>query len=136
DLLLLSSSHVYGKGYLEHAAEAVRDFFGTARVVHFAPYALHDQDAYTAATQAALAPFGIEVVGLHREAEPRRTLEAAEVLYVGGGNSFRLARAIQRLGLLEVVRRRVASGALRYLGASAGTNMACPTLRTTNDMPI
>jgi len=136
NLLLLSSSRVAGGGYLEHAREAIGDLLGACRTVHFAPYALASRDAYTEQVRAGLAPFGVSVVGLHQLDEPRAAIEDADVLFVGGGNSFRLLKSLQRLGLLEPVRRRVEAGALRYLGSSAGTNMACPTLRTTNDMPI
>jgi dipeptidase E len=136
DLLLLSSSSVFGGGYLQHALGAIDELLGDRRTVHFAPYALADHDAYAARVQAALEPLGVAVVGLHQAGDPRAALEAAGVLFVGGGNSFRLLKQLQRLGLLEPVRRRVESGELRYLGSSAGTNMACPSLRTTNDMPI
>lgn len=136
DLLLLSNSTMTGRGYLEHAMDAIAEFLGDQRVVHFAPYALADHDGYTAGVQGALRPLGVSVVGLHRVGDARAAVESAAVLFVGGGNSFRLLRALQGLGLLEPVRRRIEAGALRYLGSSAGTNMACPSLRTTNDMPI
>lgn len=136
ELLLLSSSTVYGAGYLEPAEDALSEFLGHRRTVHFAPYALADHDGYTARVQAALARLGLFVVGLHRLANPAKAIESAAVLFVGGGNSFRLLKTLQQLGLLDPVRRRVEAGALRYLGSSAGTNMACPSLRTTNDMPI
>jgi dipeptidase E len=136
DLLLLSNSAMFGRGYLEHALEAIAEFLGQERQVHFAPFALTDHAAYTARVQAALAALGVSVVGLHAEPDPLRAVQAASVLFVGGGNSFRLLKALQQRGLLNVVRQRVGEGGLRYLGASAGTNMACPTLRTTNDMPI
>ena len=136
ELLLLSNSVMHGRGFLEHALDAIAQFLGERRTVHFAPYALADHDGYTARVQETLRPLGVSVVGLHRLGDPRAAVESAEVLFVGGGNSFRLLRALQQLGLLEPVRRRVESGGLRYLGSSAGTNVACPSLRTTNDMPI
>lgn len=136
ELLLLSTSVVYGGGYLEYAIEAIGEFLDGARVVHFAPYALADHDGYTARVRAALAPLGVAVEGIHAQADPHQAIASAEVLFVGGGNTFRLLRAFQQLELVEVVRERVTAGAMRYLGSSAGTNLAGPTIRTTNDMPI
>jgi len=71
----------------------------------------------------------------HPEDDPRRLAADAQAVFTGGGNSFRLLRALHTTGLVEALRDRVAAGA-PYMGSSAGTNMACPTLRTTNDMPI
>jgi dipeptidase E len=136
DLLLLSNSALHGRGYLEHALDAVSAFLGGRRRVLFAPFALADHDAYTAKVAATLAPLGAQVVGLHSVTDPVAAVTAAEVLFVGGGNSFRLLRAVRSLGLVEPVRGRVAAGELSYMGSSAGTNHACPTIRTTNDMPI
>jgi dipeptidase E len=62
-------------------------------------------------------------------------LDEAEAVFVGGGNTFRLLARLQQAGLVETLRDRVAAG-MRYMGASAGTNLACPTIRTTNDMPV
>lgn len=136
DLLLLSNSSLHGRGYLEHALDAVLEFLDGRRTVHFAPFALAGHEAYTQRVRDTLAPHGVEVVGLHAVADARAAVEEAGVLFVGGGNTFRLLRGIQRLGLLEPVRRRVRAGELLYMGSSAGTNHACPTIRTTNDMPI
>ena len=136
ELLLLSTSTLVGGGYLEYALEVVKDFLGDCRTVHFAPYALADLDGYTASTRAALEPFGVSVVGLHESDDPRAAVLDAEVLFVGGGNSFRLLKTFQRLELIDVVRERAWAGQLRYWGSSAGSNLACPTIRTTNDMPI
>jgi dipeptidase E len=136
NLLLLSTTTVYGGGFLEYARPTLKDFLGASRVVHFAPYALLGLDAYTAEVRAALAPLGITVVGIHESGHPRSAIADARVLFVGGGNSFRLLRTFQRLDLLDVVRDRVRSGSLSYWGSSAGSNLACPTIRTTNDMPI
>ncbi|KAB8139916.1 dipeptidase PepE [Chloroflexia bacterium SDU3-3] len=136
DLLLLSNSRMHGQPPLAHLGPALDAFLQGRATIHFAPFALRDHEGYTASIRAALAPRGIRVVGLHAVADPLAELAHAEVLFVGGGNSFRLLKQLYALGLLDVVRRRVASGELRYMGASAGSNMACPSLRTTNDMPI
>jgi dipeptidase E len=135
-LFLLSNSTVFGMRYLEHARASLKDFLGDERRVLFVPYALADYDGYTAGIQTALAPLGAAVRGVHTFSDPRQAVSEARVLYVGGGNSFRLLKALQQQELLTVVRQRVEAGELRYIGSSAGTNMACPSLRTANDMPI
>lgn len=135
DLLLLSNSTLHGRGFLEHAIGPIGEFL-RGRIVHFAPFALADHDGYTARVSAALAPLGVSVVGLPAAPAIRDQLEQADVLFVGGGNTFRLLKTLQELDVLEIVRRRVSAGELSYLGSSAGTNHACPTVRTTNDMPV
>jgi dipeptidase E len=134
-LLLLSNSTNHGEGYLDHAIAAVRAFFGPRRRLAFVPFALHDQAAYTRQAQERLQREGFEVDGLTADSAGAALLEAAEGVCVGGGNTFRLLDTLQRSGLLEPLRRRVRAG-LPYLGASAGTNLVAPTIRTTNDMPI
>jgi dipeptidase E len=116
--------------------EAISEFLDGCRVLHFVPYALAEHDAYTQRVRTVLHPLGIEVIGLNAVPNPREVVAEAEVLFVGGGNTFRLLRSVQQLGLVKVVRQRVLAGELSYLGSSAGTNHACPTIRTTNDMPI
>jgi dipeptidase E len=136
DLLLLSNSSVYGRGYLEHALDSIGDFLGSRRTVHFVPFALADHQGYTERAAAVFSQFDATVTGLHAVPDPQAALREAEVVFVGGGNSFRLLKALHDYNLIEVVRRRVEAGELSYMGSSAGTNMACPTIRTTNDMPI
>ncbi|MFC8227145.1 dipeptidase PepE [Streptomyces sp. NPDC057287] len=135
NLLLLSNSTQYGRGYLEHALDTVTAFLpGNARLA-FVPYALADHAAYTARVRTALEPSGITVRGVHENADPVAELAASDAVFIGGGNSFRLLDALYRTGLREAVRDAARNG-LPYMGASAGTNMAAPTLRTSNDMPI
>ena len=134
-LLLLSNSTNFGRGYLDHAIDELRDFFGPSKRVAFVPFALFDQDGYTAKARQRLVAEGIELAGLTPDAAGRRLLESAQGVFVGGGNTFRLLLKLQRSGLLPVLRDRVLQG-LPYLGASAGTNIAAPSIKTTNDMPI
>ncbi|WAL66858.1 dipeptidase PepE [Amycolatopsis cynarae] len=133
-LLLLSNSTAPGQGYLEHAMDTLTETLAGVRRLVFVPFALADHDAYTAKAAEALAPLGIEVVGLHT-GDPVRLLRSAQAVFVGGGNTFRLLRALYTRELLALIRGRVANGTV-YIGSSAGTNLACPTIRTTNDMPI
>ncbi len=136
ELLLLSSSRVHGYGYLEFVRDELVAFLAGCPTLHFVPFALHDHDAYTQVVRAAFALLGIDVVGVHEAGDPAGALREARAVFVGGGNTFRLLRALQRHGLLELLRERVGTGELRYLGVSAGINVTAPTIRTTNDMPI
>jgi dipeptidase E len=134
ELLLLSNSTNHGSSPWAHAVEAGRPLVD-GKTVLFVPYALADHDGYTKVIREAFQPMGAEVVGVHTLPDARAAVERADAVYVGGGNTWRLLRAVQELGLVEVMRDRVAGG-MPYLGASAGTNLACPTIKTTNDMPI
>jgi dipeptidase E len=78
---------------------------------------------------------GLELDSLHAAEDPRRAVEHAEAIFCGGGNTFRLLNTLYREGLVEPIRRRALDG-MPYTGASAGSNVACLTIRTTNDMPI
>jgi dipeptidase E len=81
------------------------------------------------------ARVGIEVTGLHQAGDLTAAVADARAVFVGGGNSFRLLRTLTRLGVLQGLRQAAQAG-VPYLAASAGANLACPTIRTTNDMPI
>jgi len=135
ELLLLSNSTAPGMGFLEHATEAMKSVLGDSGRLLFVPFASSDPDAYTGVMRQALAPAGIEVTSLHQARNLTAAVADAEALFVGGGNSFRLLRALTTLGVLEPLRQAALAG-VPYLAASAGANLACPTIRTTNDMPI
>ncbi|RZT13163.1 alpha-aspartyl dipeptidase [Kribbella sp. VKM Ac-2569] len=132
ELLLLSNSATHGRPFLEHALDALRDILRDVREVVFVPYALADHDGYTAKVRTALEPLGVSVVGAHTDTD---VLRSAAAIFVGGGNTFRLVKTLQESGQLDVIRDRVRNGT-PYLGSSAGTNLAGPSLRTSNDMPI
>ncbi len=135
ELLLLSNSTNYGGTMFSHAAEAFSGVAAGAKVT-FVPYTLADWDGYADRAAAALGAFGIEAVSAHRSSAPDQAILAAEVVMMGGGNTFRLLDSLYALGVVDRLSLRVREGATRYVGASAGTNVACPTIRTTNDMPI
>jgi dipeptidase E len=127
-LLLISSSNVHGYGYLDHPESAMRAFLGDARRVAFVPFAAHDHDAYTTKVRERLARMDLDVIGIN-------DLDQADAIFVGGGNTFRLLKTLYDRDLLNPIRERVRAG-LPYLGSSAGTVVAAPTMQTTNDMPI
>jgi len=116
-------------------AAQMQSFFGDVDRLLFIPYALHDHDAYVRTLTERGIHAGYALDGIHRHADPVRAVREAPAVFVGGGNTFRLLDALYRLGLLEPLREGVWAGT-PYLGISAGTNIACPTIRTTNDMPI
>jgi dipeptidase E len=136
-LLLVSNSTLYGSGYLDHCADAIASFLGPAisRVL-FVPYALFDRDGYAAKARRRFEAMGYALDSIHDLASgPVAAVERAEALFIGGGNTFRLVDALWRQELIDPIRGRVAAG-MPYVGTSAGSNVACPSIRTTNDMPI
>lgn len=135
ELLLLSNSTNYASTMFAHAADAFSEVTAGERVT-FIPYALADWDDYADRVTAALGSLDIEVLSAHRSTTPARAILDANVVMMGGGNTFRLLDALYGLGVIEALSRNVRDLSTRYMGASAGTNVACPTLRTTNDMPI
>jgi dipeptidase E len=134
-LVLISTSTVFGTRYLEHAFPELRDALSGVSRVLFIPHALQDRDGYVAKARAAFGEMGYGLDSLHEADDPLRAVETAEAVFCGGGNTFRLLKALYEMGVLPLIRRRVAGGMV-YSGASAGSNLACPTIRTTNDMPI
>jgi dipeptidase E len=133
--VLLGSGGFRTPERIEVLAGQMRSFFGPIERLLFIPYALADHDGYLRGLTERGLNAGYEVEGIHHHADPQRAVREAEGLFVGGGNTFRLLDRLWRLGLVEVIRQRV-QGGLPYLGISAGTNVACPTIKTTNDMPI
>jgi dipeptidase E len=134
-ILLVSNSTLHGRGYLDHVEEEIRDLLGSGRRVLFFPYALYDRDGYAAKAAARFAAMGYEMQSAHTASRAQDAVAEAEAIFIGGGNTFRLLKAIQDLELLEPIRRRIGKG-IPYIGSSAGSNVAGPTIKTTNDMPI
>lgn len=137
--LLMSSSRQGALGYLEHAGEQIRAALEPRiKTVLFVPYAAvtFGYDEYERRVAAAFEPLGYRINSIHHEADPVAAVRNAEAIAVGGGNTFALLTRLYEHGLVSAIRERVVSGGAPYVGWSAGTNVACPTIRTTNDMPI
>ena len=99
------------------------------------PRAFAPATLYTDKVRLTLAPLALEIIGIHTTDDPPAAIAAADIVMVGGGNTFNLLKHCRAGGLLEPIRQAVKHGAL-YVGWSAGANLACPTIRTTNDMPF
>ena len=134
-LLLISNSTNHGQGYLDHVLQEIDGFLGPVRRLVFVPFALKDREGYGAKVRERLAAIGVEVATLTADEAGRRAAAGAEAVFTGGGNTFRLLKTLQDAGLLAILRERALAG-MPYMGSSAGTNIAAPTIRTTNDMPI
>ena len=136
-LLLLSNSRDAAGAFLEWPRDAIRSLLGDARRLVFVPYASvrTGADDYTALVRGALGALGHEVRSVHESDDPAAAVRGAEGIVVGGGNTFHLLRRLYETNLLAAIRDRARSG-VPYLGWSAGSVVAGPTMRTTNDMPI
>lgn len=137
NLLLISNSTNAGEEYLKYPiAEIAKTLNGVSEVV-FIPYAAvtFSYDEYEAKVQARFNEIGIKVKSIHHALNKRNFLRNAEAVVIGGGNTFALLKKMQEEDLLDVIHRRV-KGGMPYVGWSAGSNVTCPTICTTNDMPI
>ena len=103
--------------------------------VLFIPYASSNHADYTTRLADFSAPSGINLKSIDDFEDPVSAVKKAEGLYVGGGNTFLLTKKLHANSLIEVVRKRTGEG-MPYMGVSAGANVSCPTMQTTNDMPI
>lgn len=137
-LLLLSNSTNPGEAYLNYPKHNIQAFLGKESMeVLFIPYAAvtFSYDEYEKKVSDRFSELGYSIKGIHRFADPAEAVRNAKVIVVGGGNTWKLVRMLHDNGLIAVIQEKVKSGT-PYIGWSAGSNVACPTLRTTNDMPI
>ena len=137
NLLLISNSTNAGEQYLQYPIKNIASFLEGVTEVVFVPYAAvtFSYAAYEAKVQARFNEIGIKVRSVHRAKDPRKMIREAQAICVGGGNTFALTKKMQEQGLITAIRRKIADGT-PYVGWSAGSNVTCPTICTTNDMPI
>ena len=137
-LLISNGSELIGENPTDFFHDSLKDFLGASvRRVLFVPFAavMRTEDEYRERVRQRFGPHGYEVESLHDAGDARAAVGRADAIAVGGGNTFKLLRSVYESGIIELVRERVGEG-MPYVGWSAGSNLACPTIRTTNDMPI
>ena len=137
-LLLISNSTNAGESYLEHPIYEIKSFLGSSSLnALFIPFAgvTISFDDYTDRVRGRFREIGHDIISIHQIDDPVEAVEQAQCIVVGGGNTFHLVKHLQEQGLMEPIRRKI-KGGTPFIGWSAGSNITCPTLRTTNDMPI
>ena len=134
-LLLISNSTTFGSGYLDHAESEIRNFLQGCLRVLFVPFALHERSGYAGRAKQRLERMGLSLTSVHDVSNMPRAIDVADAIFIGGGNTFRLLKGLQDHDLLRPIRQRVAAG-MPFIGSSAGSIVACPSLKTTKDMPV
>lgn len=146
NLLLISNSTNAGEAYLGWPQQYIKDFLAKydAKRILFIPYAgvglsedglQASYDAYEARVNAVFQTLGYEIYSIHKESDPVKAVQEAEAIAVGGGNTFHLVHEMYENNVMEAIRVKALAG-MPYMGWSAGSNVACPSIKTTNDMPI
>lgn len=137
-LLLISNSTNPGEDYLDYPKNNIKDFLGDkSKNAIFIPYAAvtFSFEEYEKKVNDRFAEIGHQITSIHRFINPIEAIENSDAIVVGGGNTWQLVKMLQEKGLMKVIRKKVKQGT-PYIGWSAGSNIACPSLKTTNDMPI
>lgn len=138
-LLLISNSTMPGETYFSYPQPYIKDFLGATPLnIVFIPFAgvTFSFDEYEQKVQEQIHKLGHKVTGIHHFSDYKKALQEADAIMVGGGNTWHLTRLLHQHDLVEIVRERVLKNNIPYIGWSAGSNVACPTIKTTNDMPI
>jgi len=137
-LLLISNSTNAGEEYLAYPMQEIKKFLGSRKTdILFIPYAgiTVSFDNYAERVNRRFIEIGHSIVSIHTCPDPLKAVKDAGVIVIGGGNTWQLLHLIQKNQLLTAIREKVLSGT-PYIGWSAGSNLCCPTIRTTNDMPV
>ena len=136
-LLLISNSTNAGEAYLKYPICQIGEHLQGVSEVVFVPYAAvtFSYNEYERKVQERFNEIGVKVRSIHREKNPRKAIREAQAICVGGGNTFALTKKMQEQGLMKAILSQVKKG-IPYVGWSAGSNVCCPTICTTNDMPI
>lgn len=137
-LLLISNSTLHGSGYLDHCAGEIQEFLENKKSILFIPYArpggmTHEE--YTKIARERFEKIKINLKGIHEYDDPKKAVRQAKAIFIGGGNTFVLLSQLYKEDIVKEIRKKVSEG-IPYIGTSAGSNVACKNIKTTNDMPI
>ncbi len=139
NLLLISNSTNYGEPYLSWPKKIISDFIFQHQLkkLIFIPFAgvSVSYDDYFDKVRNVFIEFGVELISVHSESEPFQAIQDSDAIVVGGGNTFHLVHMLHKTGLMKIIKEKAMHGT-PFMGWSAGANIACPSLKTTNDMPI
>jgi dipeptidase E len=138
-LLLSSNSTLAGEPYLQFCKAEINSFLAEHKAINivFIPFAAStfSYDDYVQNVSNGLDNNAIVITGIHQYTDKQKAIKEADCIVVGGGNSFKLLNEVYECDLLNSIQEAVKKGT-PYIGWSAGSNLACPTIKTTNDMPI
>jgi len=138
NLLLISNSTLHGSKYLDHCADEIKKFLKNKKTVLFVPYARPSgmtHDEYTKIAKERFEKMGIDLTGIQSYPDAKQAVRGAEAIFIGGGNTFVLLSNLYKSEIIDEIRKKVSEGT-PYIGTSAGSNVACKSIKTTNDMPI
>ncbi len=138
NLLLISNSTLHGSEYLDHCENEIRKFLKKNINVLFIPYARPSGISHTEYTKIAYKRFqkmGFELTGIQTYTNPKKAVKNSDAIFIGGGNNFVLLKGLYKADIINIIRKKVGEG-MQYIGTSAGSNVACKSIKTTNDMPI
>ena len=137
-LLLMSNSTMVGEKWLGWPEDHLKAFLGpSVKTLFFVPFAgvRMSWNEYAGMARERFGEMGYGLVAAHEPADPAAALASSDAVVIGGGNTWHLIDTLHRTGLLPLIGEKVLQGS-PFVGWSAGSNVACPTIRTTNDMAV
>ncbi|MDO4225546.1 MAG: dipeptidase PepE, partial [Bergeyella zoohelcum] len=138
NIILASTSTLFGGNYLEYLTKEIQDLFNGIDEIVFIPFARPSgisHDDYTEKVREFFSRIHIKIKGLHEFEDPKQAINEAKGYFTGGGNTFLLVKTLHENGLMPLLKQNIEQGK-PYLGTSAGSNIGGLNMMTTNDMPI
>ncbi len=112
--------------------ELIPEPFGSLTVA-FIPTAAdtHDNKSFVDADRSKLEEMGFNIIDVPLAqldvAQLTQILDGVDIIFVAGGNTFYLLQEARKSGFVDVVPKLVEKGIV-YIGSSAGSYLACPTI--------